>query len=144
MQELLPHLLTLAFGGVTGYLVKYWLDRRAEREKLRHSEKQPHYRNLLLCLKSLGEGNRETESLLMFEAYFVWLYAPDEVVRSATRLAKAYSSATSSSEEERHKLLAELLLAIRRDMGFHGTALSGTDLIRSTHEGTRRPSSDDG
>jgi hypothetical protein len=130
MRDLLPHLLTLAFGGVSGYLLKFWLDRRAERERLRHGEKQPHYRNLLLCLKSLSEGRRANDQLLMFEFYFLWLYAPDDVVRAAGRLVQAHAAGATATEETRRSLLADLLVAIRRDMGFSDTALSGSDLVR--------------
>jgi len=54
-----PELFSLAFGGAAGYLLKFYLDRRNAEEERAFADKREHYRNLLLCLKSLREGKAE-------------------------------------------------------------------------------------
>jgi hypothetical protein len=74
--------------GVGGYFVKYYLDKKSESETRAFKDKREHYRNLILCLKSLREGKSEHIDLFFFEYSFIWLYAPDNVIRSANKLVE--------------------------------------------------------
>ncbi len=121
-----PELLSLAFGGVAGYLLKFYLDRRKAAEERAFTDKREHYRNLLLCLKSLREGKSENTNLLWFEYSFLWLHAPDPVIKSANALLEKIKEG-SVKAEELAPFVGELLLQIRRDMGFRKTALLQTD-----------------
>jgi len=119
-------LLSAAFGAVAGYLLKFYLDRRKVAEERAFVDKREHYRNLLLCLKSLREGKSEHIGLLWFEYSFLWLHAPDSVIRSANTLVTKIKE-ESIEAEELAPFVGELLLQIRRDMGFPKTSLLQTD-----------------
>jgi hypothetical protein len=81
-----PEFLSIACGGAAGYLLKFYLDRRKAVEERAFADKREHYRNLLLCLKSLREGKSEHTELLWFEYSFLWLHATDSVIKSANTL----------------------------------------------------------
>lgn len=79
-------LLSAAFGAAAGYLLKFYLDKRKAAEERSFADKRDHYRNLLLCLKSLREGNSEHMDMLWYEYSFPWLHAPDSVIKAANAL----------------------------------------------------------
>jgi hypothetical protein len=121
-------LIKLAFTGVgiaIGYLLKDHFDRRKEAEAARIADRRDHYRNLVLCLKSLNEGQRDKAELLRFEYTFLWLYAPDPVIRSFNELLRRLKSdegAPSPAPE-----VGELVLAMRRDLGLRSTRLLASE-----------------
>ena len=119
-------LLILTFGGIGGYLFRFYLDRRKAAEERAFADKREHYRNLLLCLKSLREGNLESTELLWFEYSFLWLHAPDSVIKSANTLVAKMKEGFVNAEEL-GPFVGELLLQIRRDMGFSKTTLQQAD-----------------
>ncbi len=119
-------LLSAAFGAVAGYLLKFYLDRRKAAEERAFADKRDHYRNLLLCLKSLREGKSENTELLWFEYSFLWLHAPDLVIKSANALVAKVKEG-SVKAEELAPFVGDLLLQVRRDMGFPKTSLVQTD-----------------
>lgn len=127
IQIVVP-LLTLLLGGIGGYFVKYYLDKKSESETRAFKDKREHYRNLILCLKSLREGKSEHIDLFFFEYSFIWLYAPDNVIRSANKLVEKLKTSRKLSLEDQ-KLVGELLVEIRRDIGFARTDLKATDYI---------------
>jgi len=119
-------LLSAAFGAVAGYLLKFYLDRRKAAEERAFADKREHYRNLLLCLKSLRDGKSEHTDMLWYEYSFLWLHAPDSVIKSANALVTKIKEG-SVKAEELAPFVGELLLQIRRDMGFSKTSLLHTD-----------------
>lgn len=127
IQIVVP-LFTLLCGGFGGYFVKYYLDKRSESETRIFKDKREHYRNLILCLKSLREGKGENIDLFFFEYSFIWLYAPDNVIRYANKLVEKLKTHRKISLEDQ-KLVGELLVEIRRDIGFARTNLKETDYI---------------
>ena len=126
--DFIIQILTLVFGGVGGYFIKSWLDSRSERERQRHKEKEPHYRNLLLCIKSLASGKKEHIDLFLYEYYFLWLYAPDDVIQAAHKLVLRISTDENIAAQLKKTELTNLLTSIRRDMGFKDTEVSEEEL----------------
>lgn len=119
-------LLSAAFGAAAGYLLKFYLDKRKAAEERSFADKRDHYRNLLLCLKSLREGNSEHMDMLWYEYSFPWLHAPDSVIKAANALVTRLKDEAIQTEELA-PLIGDLLLQIRRDMGFPKTSLLQTD-----------------
>jgi len=126
--QIVDPLLTLLIGGIGGYFVKYFLDKKSESETRAFKDKREHYRNLILCLKSLREGQRVNIDLFFFEYSFIWLYAPDKVILSANKLIEKMTTSKKLSLEDQ-QLVGDLLVEIRRDMGFARTDLEATDYI---------------
>jgi hypothetical protein len=121
-------LITLGLTGVgiaIGYFLKDFIDRRKEAETARIADRRDHYRTLMLCLKSLSEGQRDKDELLRFEYAFLWLYAPDTVIRSFNQLLRRLRSeeGTSGLASE----VGELILAMRKDLGLKGTHLLASE-----------------
>lgn len=119
-------LLSAAFGAAAGYWLKFYFDQRKAREERAFADKRNHYRTLLLCLKSLREGNSEHTDMLWYEYSFLWLHAPDSVIKSANALVTKIKEGTVKAEELA-PLVGDLLLQIRRDMGFPKTSLLQVD-----------------
>ena len=123
-----PQILITALGGVAGYFIKFYLDGLKSKEERAFSDKREHYRNLILCLKSLSEGQSNNNDLLWFEYSFLWLHAPDNVVKSANNLVSAIKSSESKAADIA-PLTGDLLLNIRKDMGFSKTQLLQNDYL---------------
>ena len=123
-DELIKLALT-GFGIAVGYFLKDYLDRRKEAEARRIADRRDHYRNLMLCLKSLSEGRRDNDELLRFEYSFLWLYAPDSVICSFNHLLRRLSS--QGDKPIVASEVGELILAMRRDLGFTNTRLSASE-----------------
>ena len=121
----LINLFVLGVGTAAGYFLKDFLDRRKEVEIKRIADRRDHYRNLILCLKSLSEGQRDNDKLLRFEYSFLWLYAPDSVIRSFNRLLHRLNTETDAPLVASE--VGELVLAMRRDLGFERTHLTASE-----------------
>lgn len=120
-------LIQLVIGGFgigVGYFLKDHLDRRKEAELKRIADRRDHYRSLMLCLKSLAEGQRDKDELLRFEYSFLWLYAPDAVIHSFNHLLRRL---TSENSQQVTSEVGELIIAMRRDLGFKCTKLSAKE-----------------
>lgn len=115
----------LGIGAAAGYFLKDYLDRRKEAEIRRIADRREHYQNLILCLKSLSEGQRDNDKLLRFEYSFLWLCAPDPVIQSLNQLLRRMRTegGTSNIASE----VGELVLAMRRDVGFKRTRLLASE-----------------
>jgi len=121
----LAKLLLTGLGVAIGYFLKAYFDRRKDTEAARVADRREHYRNLVLCLKSISEGQRDKVELLRFEYSFLWLYAPDTVIRSFNQLLHHLRSGEGASKSSSE--IGELILAMRRDLGFKRTCLSASD-----------------
>jgi hypothetical protein len=114
-------------GAVGGYMLKYLLDKRSEAESRRFTDKREHYRNLILTIKKLVEGG-EAEELFWFEYSFLWLYAPDTVIRTANTVATILKKSPSPTADL-NAALGELLLEMRHDVGFRASRMTSGDYL---------------
>jgi hypothetical protein len=111
---------------VVGGLLAFYLDRRKAAEERAFTDKREHYRTLLFCLKSLREGKSEHIDAFWYEYAFLWLHAPYPVIRSANILVAKIKEG-SAEAEVLAPFVGDLLLQIRRDMGFLKTTLLQAD-----------------
>ena len=118
-------LAILGIGTLAGYFLKDYLDRRKEAEVRRIADRRDHYRTLVLGLKAISEGQRDKEESLWFEYSFLWLYAPDPVIQSFNKLLRHLRSGGYTPEVASD--VAELILAMRRDLGFERTGLLASE-----------------
>jgi len=121
LQIIIP--IFTAFGG---YFLKHYLDLKKEAEKYRLEDKLKHYKNLILCLKSLKEGKSDNIELLWFEYSFLWLHAPDTVIKSFNKLLDAIKPG-SQPLGDTSLLIGDLLVSMRHDMGYSKTSLKSED-----------------
>lgn len=123
----LINLAMVGLGTVIGYFLKDYLDRRKEAEIKRIADRRDHYRTLILALKSLSKGQRDNEEALRYEYSFLWLYAPDAVIRSFNHLLHRLNSESDTPQVASE--VGELVLAMRRDLGFKDTRLSASEFV---------------
>lgn len=121
----------VGIGAAVGYFLKDYLDRRKETEMRRITDRRDHYQNLILCLKSLSEGQRDKDELLRFEYSFLWLCAPDSVIQSLNHLLRRLR--TEESTPNVASEVGELVLAMRRDVGFKRTRLLASEFETNTN-----------
>jgi hypothetical protein len=121
-------IITLLSGGIIGYFIKYYLNKKSESESRLFKDKREHYRTLILCLKSLREGESKHIDLFFFEYTFIWLYAPDNVIRAANKLVERLSLNKRITSEDQI-FIGNLLIEIRHDIGFPRTHLTSADYL---------------
>ncbi|MBI5215600.1 MAG: hypothetical protein HY960_07580 [Ignavibacteriae bacterium] len=125
-EIIIPIIIGL-FGGVIGYMAKYVLDKRSESETRIYMDKREHYRNLLLCIKSLSEQKTENIELFYYEYSFLWLHASDDVIRSANELLSIIKSSKVPLVIGQD-ILGKLLVSMRQDLGLK-SKLESSDFI---------------
>ncbi len=142
MDSPLVNLIVAAVGAVFGYLLKYNLDKRGEAESRRFTDKREHYRNLILTIKNLTDDEKQAKNaqdIFWFEYSFLWLYAPDTVLRSANTVARILKESSSPTADLKDSALGELLLEMRRGIGFKASEMTSLDYLArgsTEHRGT--------
>jgi hypothetical protein len=124
------NLIVPIFGGVcglAGFGIKYLFDKRGEAESRRFADKREHYRTFILMIKEMAEG-RKVEGLFWFEYSFLWLYAPDEVLRSANTVARILKKSPTPTADL-NAALGNLLIEMRHDIGFKSSEMTSADYL---------------
>jgi hypothetical protein len=113
-----------AFIGLTGSLavavVTYWFTKQREREAEWRKEKIAYYKAFIESLSGIVEGDASPEGHRAFARATnnLLLFAPQSVIASLNVFRHEIRISNSNRTQEEHdKLLAELLLGIRRDVG---------------------------
>lgn len=120
-------IITGLLGGIIGYGVKYFFDKRSESETRIYNDKREHYRNLILCIKNLSEKKSDNIELFYFEYSFLWLYASDDVIEAANEvLHKIKKSDVPVIIGQ--DVLGSLLVKMRQDIGMR-SKLKAPDFI---------------
>jgi hypothetical protein len=99
----------------------YWFTKRREREAEWRKEKLAYYKEFVESLSGMvrGDDTPEGHKLYAKTTNNLLLFAPQSVIEAvnAYRSENALSNRERWSAEKHDRLLAELLLAIRRDVG---------------------------
>jgi hypothetical protein len=108
------------FGSFAVASLTYWFTKRRERETEWRKEKLAYYKAFVESMSGIIEGDATPEGHRLYAKTTnnLLLFAPQPVIAALN----AYRSETSisnqrRSQEEHDKLLAALLLAIRKDIG---------------------------
>lgn len=113
-----------AFIGLIGSLVvatvTYWLAKQREREAEWRKEKLAYYKAFVESMSGIIEGDASPEGHRVFEKSTnnLLLFAPQSVIEALNAFRHEIRVSNPNRTQEKHgKLLAVLLLEIRRDIG---------------------------
>ncbi len=113
-----------AFISLIGSLVvavaTYWLSKQREREADWRKEKLAYYKAFVESINGIIEGDASPEGHRAFSKATnnLLLFAPQSVIESLNALRHEIRRSNTNRTQEKHdKLLAVLILEIRRDIG---------------------------
>lgn len=108
------------FGSLAVAFLTYWSTKRREREAEWRKEKLTYYKAFVESLSGIVEGDSTQEGHRLYAKTTnnLLLFAPQPVIVALNAYrSEACISNPHRSQEEHDKLLAALLLAIRKDIG---------------------------
>lgn len=98
----------------------YWLTKRREREAEWRKEKLGYYKAFVESLSGIVEGDASPDGQRLFAktTNSLLLFAPQPVITALNAFRHEIRASNQNRTQEEHdRLLAQLLLAIRRDVG---------------------------
>ncbi len=108
------------FGSLLAAALTYWFTKQREREAEWRKEKLAHYKAFIESLSGIVEGDSSPEGHRAFAKATnnLLLFAPQSVIAALNEFRfEIRVSNTNRTQEQHDRLLAVLLLAIRRDIG---------------------------
>jgi hypothetical protein len=118
-QSILSFIPTLGVGGIIGYLIKAKLEQNTENKRKIRDEKEKQYKSFLNNLLGFFEKWKDEALQLQFmwEVYAnAAVYASDDVLRLAYSYIKSFDKANATSDAERQRIYAKLVIAIRNEL----------------------------
>ena len=112
--------LIALIGSVLVAVLTYWSAKQREREAEWRKEKLAYYKSFIESLSGIVEGDSSPEGHKSFAKATnnLLLFAPQSVISSLNEFRHEIRiSNVSRTQEEHDRLLADLLLAIRKDIG---------------------------
>ena len=107
-------------GSIVAAALTYWFTKRREREAEWRKEKLAYYKAFVESLSGIVEGDESPEGHKLFAKTTnnLLLFAPQAVIESLNAFRNEIRVSNPNRSLEQHdRLLAALLLAIRRDVG---------------------------
>lgn len=97
----------------------YWLAKQREREAEWRKAKLEFYKNFIEATSGIldGEDSPETQRIYSQASNNLLLFAPQEIIELNDNFRKRTRKGSGISIGEHDKLLTELILAIRKDIG---------------------------
>ena len=120
MQAAIPSALIALLGSVLAAVLTYWFTKRREREAEWRKEKLSHYMAFIESFSGIIEGDSSPEGHKSFAKATnnLLLFAPQTVITTLNEFRHEIRVSNMNRMQEKHdRLLASLLLAIRRDIG---------------------------
>lgn len=108
------------FGSLVAAVLTYWFTKRREREAEWRKEKLAHCKTFIETLSGIVEGDSSPEGHRAFAnaTNNLLLFAPQSVIAALNEFRfEIRISNTNRTQEKHDRLLAALLLSIRRDIG---------------------------
>lgn len=124
MDTALLSALIALLGSLLVATATYWFTKQREREAEWRKEKLSHYKILIESLSGIVEGDASPEGHRAFAKATnnLLLFAPQFVITALNEFRDEISLSNQNRSMEKHdRLLAVLLLAIRRDVGVSPT-----------------------
>jgi len=122
MVEWWVPIITAIVAAAGGYFVREF-DKRKEREAEEYRRKEERYVNFINCLRgfTVSAQDKKLKEMFLNELNLAWLYCPDDVIKRANDfLFRVHTDRSLDdrlpTDEEKEKVIAELLLAVRKDL----------------------------
>ncbi len=129
METAIVTALIALLGSIFAAVLTYWFAKQREREAEWRKEKLAYYKAFIESLSGIVEGDSSPEGHKSFAKATnnLLLFAPQTVIASLDEFRHEIRiSNINRSAEEHDRLLAALLLAMRRDIGVSPEDDSGT------------------
>ncbi len=120
METAIITALITFLGGVVVASITFWLTKQKEREAEWRKEKLAYYKSLIESLSGIVDGDSSPDGQRSFAKATnnILLFAPQSVIGALNEFRQEIRVSNSKRTLEEHdRLLAILLLAIRRDIG---------------------------
>ncbi len=112
--------LIAVLGGVVAAAASYWFTKQREREAEWRKEKLVHYKAFVESLSGVMEGESTSDGQRAFAKACnnLLLVAPQSVIQALDEFKNEIKTSNPNKSLERHdRLLAALLVVIRKDVG---------------------------
>ena len=112
------------FGSIAVAALTYWATKRREREAEWRKEKLGYYKAFVESMSGIVEGDDTPEGHKLYAktTNSLLLFAPQTVITALNAFRSEIAISNQSRSPEKHdKLLADLMLAIRKDVGVQPT-----------------------
>ncbi len=120
MSEIPVNAVIGLVGSVVAAAAAYWFTKRREREAEWRKEKLGYYKTFIESLSGIVEGDDSPEGHRLFAkaTNSLLLFAPQSVIAALNAFRhEIRESNPNRTQDEHDRLLAELLVVIRRDVG---------------------------
>lgn len=107
-------------GSLAAVVLTYWSTKRRDREAEWRKEKLAYYKSFVESMSGIVEGDASPEGHRLFAkaTNSLLLFAPQSVIEALNAFRSEIRVSNPGRSQEQHDtLLAELLMAIRRDVG---------------------------
>lgn len=120
MDTAITTALIALLGSILAAVLTYWTTKQKERETEWRKEKLAYYKSFIESMSGVVEGDHTTEGHKAFAKATnnLLLFAPQSVIVALNEFRHEIRISNTNRTQEAHdRLLAALLLAIRRDIG---------------------------
>lgn len=99
-------------------LLTWSLNERSKRIDQEYRRKESRYVNLLTALRGFYKDSysKDLRNEFLHQVNLMWLYCPDEVIKSAYSFLEKVQTGKKYSDEEKESAVSVLILAIRKDL----------------------------
>ena len=124
MDDWLKIMITLA-----SVVVAWLLNEHAKLKWEKRLRKEDRYKAFLESIRGfyVASQNIEHKERFLQELRLVWLYCPDDVIKSGNAFLRTVATGAHCSDEEKERALAEFEIALRRDLHGRKTKLTVDD-----------------
>ena len=98
-------------------VIGWLLNEEAKRRDIREKKKRKRYELLILALNAYHQNGQASGKRVQFihQVNLSWLYCSDKFIRKAYEFINSSEDFSQASEEQKDKLLGELMVIIRKD-----------------------------
>ena len=110
-------------------VVAWLLNEHAKLRWEKRLRKEERYKAFHESIRGFYVASQDTEQKEQFlqELRLAWLYCPDDVIKAGNAFLRTVATGAHCSDEEKERVLAEFVIALRRDLHGRKTKLTVED-----------------